>query len=65
MSVYKQLALVLPAALFWRMVDDDDFELILYIMDIVQFYSSSVYTLAGAKAIISKQAFAGSLSTRH
>jgi hypothetical protein len=53
MSIYKQIALILPA-LFWNLVDDDDFETILDIMDIVQFYAASLYSINNARAVATK-----------
>ena len=50
MSVYKQIALALPA-LFWKLVDDDDHNLILDVMDIIEFYASSEYTLKSAQTV--------------
>ena len=47
MSIYKQIgvALILPA-LLWKLIDDDDFYLILDIMEVIEFYASPSYTLA-------------------
>jgi hypothetical protein len=53
MSIYKQIALILPA-LFWKLIDDDDFDTILDIMDIVQFYAASSYTISNAREVAIK-----------
>jgi hypothetical protein len=53
MSIYRQIALILPP-LFWKLVDDDDFELVLDVMDIVQFYAAPFYTLANAHTVAKK-----------
>jgi hypothetical protein len=50
MSIYKQVGLILPA-LFWNLVDADDFDLILDIMEIIEFYASSSYTLEKAQIV--------------
>ena len=50
MSIYKQIALILPA-LFWKLIDDMDFELILDIMQIVEFYAAPTYSLKRAKEV--------------
>jgi hypothetical protein len=44
MSIYRQIALVLPA-LFWKLVNESDFDLILDVMEIVEFFASPTYNL--------------------
>ena len=64
MSIYKQIALILPAV-FWRLIDENDFELILDMMDIVQFYNASSYSLNDARDVAMKTlAIIGKLTRR-
>ena len=52
-SIYKQIALILPA-LFWNLIDGGDFHLILDITEVVEFYATPSYSLAKTRDVATK-----------
>jgi hypothetical protein len=51
MAQYKNIALVMPP-LFWRVLDSDHFDLLLDVMEIIQFFAATSYTLKAVSTFI-------------